>query len=271
MPRRKTVAGICLLCSLALSAVAAQSAGAVTKGTTEFTCVNQGGATHSFTDAHCKEKTGKGAFEHVSIAENAATELTVSSETTGGAIEPARLKTAIAGIELELVAAETSATGVVENRLASNEHYVSGEAITKYSGVTVTKPAEKGCEIYEDKGGEKGEKGVIRTNPLKATTQGQGDFGKLEPVAGEVIASFFIAGCPAPVEAINKTHTITGSIKCIPAGATVSCVHSEVTKQGTLQLNGAVKAGVELRTTYKSRANVAQPYTPISVTTVETP
>lgn len=51
------------------SAIAAQSAMAIT-GTTAFTCVSNGGA-KDFKDAHCKEAVaaGTGSFGHVGIAE----------------------------------------------------------------------------------------------------------------------------------------------------------------------------------------------------------
>jgi len=44
MASRKTIAGLCLLCALGLSAFAAQSASAAVAGTTAFTCKKLSGS-----------------------------------------------------------------------------------------------------------------------------------------------------------------------------------------------------------------------------------
>jgi hypothetical protein len=173
-------------------------------------------------------------------------------------------------VAFEFQAKETHAIGVIENsRDPSGEHYIHGQGATTYSGVIVTKPAGKGCKIYADIEGVKGEEGGIKTNTLAGTSTEQGMFGKLEPLEGEVAARFFMEGCTLP--GVNGTYTITGSIKCAGDGSTAICNHAETTVQGTLKLNGSINAGVEVSTTAKGRANSTEPYTPLAVTTVEIP
>jgi hypothetical protein len=78
--RTRAIAGACLLCALLVSAFAAQSASAVTKGTTAFTCKETG--TGDFKDAHCKEgvSPGTGSFKHVEVAKDTTTHITVTDE-----------------------------------------------------------------------------------------------------------------------------------------------------------------------------------------------
>ncbi|HEX5610832.1 MAG TPA: hypothetical protein VFX45_12165 [Solirubrobacterales bacterium] len=268
------LAGLCLLCAIVASACMAQSAVAATSGTTAFTCKEVGEPNGGFSDAHCKSPKSGGKYKHVEIQENTQTELSISSETTSGESEIAVLKATIAGIALQLQATSAQASGTVENKLdPSGEHYVHADSVTTYTGVKVATPAEKGCKVYTDKGGEKGEEGVIHTNQLTTTTKGQGDAGVLSPKEGNVVATFIVDGCPAPFTGLNRTYTINGSIKCSPEGATIKCVHANVTASGTLTLNGSVKAGVEVNTTVKSKDPLIAGDTlkPLSQTTVETP
>jgi uncharacterized membrane protein len=66
MTGRRAIVGICMLCSLFISAVAAQSAMAVS-GTTAFTCVKDKG---TLIGEHCLT-TGSGfPYGHVAFVEN---------------------------------------------------------------------------------------------------------------------------------------------------------------------------------------------------------
>jgi hypothetical protein len=270
---RRAAVGICMLCAFALSVFAAQ-ASAIT-GTTAFTCKNLEEPSGDFSDAHCKQASVGGKFKHIAIAQDTTTQLSVTNENESGEKVPARLKATIGGIALELVATSAQAEGSVENRLdASGEHYVSAHSVTTYSGITVAKPLGKGCKVYTDNGGAKGEEGVLHTNELATTTKEQGDAGKLAPAAGNTIATFIIDGCEGTeaIKNLNKTYEINGSVRCIPSGATVNCVHAEITAAGTLTLNGAIKAGVEVDTTFKGKdpAILGDTYRPLSATTVTT-
>jgi hypothetical protein len=93
-----------------------------------------------------------------------------TNETTGLSIEPFFLHSVQSGVEQELKATAVSAVGVVENKEESGEMFIHGKAVTTYTGVTVVKPAGKGCSV-------KGEK--IVTKELTATTKGQGTQRKL--------------------------------------------------------------------------------------------
>ncbi|HEV7564125.1 MAG TPA: hypothetical protein VGO24_11565, partial [Solirubrobacterales bacterium] len=218
-----------------------------------------GGA--GFSDQHCKVGVGSGAkFEHVPVPENLTTEGRVTNTTTGGETQVARLLSTQSGVQEELQATGTLGEATGENKKAANgEHFIEGTGTTTYTGVTVTKPAGKGCKV---KGGE------VKTNLLRGTSAGQGMEGKLEPAVGETFAEFTMEGCT--VAALNGIYKVTGSIKCSGEGATVLCTHNATTEQGTLRLRGQ-KAGVEVNTTATARANNTEAFTPGGVTTVETP
>jgi hypothetical protein len=261
MFKARAVIGVCVVCALAVGVVSVQGAAAAIKGTTGFTCKERkeaGGA--GFSDAHCKEAVETGAkFEHVAIAQNQATEGRVTNTSTGGELVPARLKSVIAGVEVELQANKTVGEATGENKLSGEEHFSEGTGKTTYSEVSVTKPAGKGCKV---KGTE------FSTNLLKGTSLGTGMEGKLEPAEGTKFGEFTIEGCS--IAALNGLYEITGSIKCPGVGSTVLCTHAATTAQGTLKMRGQ-KAGVEVSTTATARANSTEPFTPLAVTTVETP
>lgn len=268
MTGRRGIVGLCLLCALVFSALAAQDVAAATNGTTGFTCKEkkEAGGT-GFSDAHCKVAVGTGAkFEHLAIPENLATEGRVVNQTTEGKTEIASLKSTISGVEVELQAIETEGLATGQNsKDVSGEHFITGTGATTYSSVTVAKPAGKGCTVHET---EKGTVGMITTKTLKGTSLGQGMGGKLEPLEGTEYVSFWIEGCS--IEALNGKYTVTGSVTCPVEGATVRCHHAETTAQGTLKLRGQ-KAGAELVTTATARANSGEAYTAVAATTIETP
>jgi hypothetical protein len=283
MNGRRAVVGLCMLCALAFSAFAAQGATAATKGTTAVTCKNVGANNGKFTKEHCRPvvDVGTGSYEHVPFAANTTTELIGTNEKTKNnttEAEPSILKETIGGVELELKAPKVSGSGTMENKLdASGEHYAEGSGTIVYSEVEVTKPAGKGCEVFTDEenpvGSGKfveGAKGVIDAK-VKATTKGQGDFVKFEP-QGTAFATFWVTCTINPVPALEGTWEITGSIKCPTDGATILCKHTETTTQNTLKGKGN-KAGLEGALTLLGRDPVPPDtvYTPLSVTTVETP
>ncbi len=265
MLKRRTIVSLCALCALAFSAFAAQSAAAATNGTTAFTCKKkavEGGA--GFSKEHCKtaDAVASGAkYEHVAVPENTTTEVAVTSQDTEGNAVPARLKSTISGVEVEFVSKLTHGEGWAINQKdpVTGEHFIRGEGWTTYTEVEVSKPLGKGCKVT---GGE------LKTNKLKGTSAGQGMEGKLEPVAGATFAEFTVEGCS--IAALNGKYEVKGSIKCSGDGSTVNCTHENTTAQGTLTLRGQ-KAGVDVSTTAKGRAIAEPTYTPLAVTTIETP
>jgi hypothetical protein len=251
------------LCLLAIGAIAVPGASATT-GTTAFTCAKkatEGGA--GFSKEHCKpsDAVATGAkFEHKAIPENTTTEVRVTNAKTGTGTETAtvaKLRSVRAGVELELQATGVEDIAEMQNKIVGGEPVISGTGVTTYSGVTVTKPAGKGCTV---------EGGKIVTKLLAGTSAGQGMEGKLTPATGTTFATFTISGCS--VSALNGTYEVTGSIKCPGEGATVLCTHTATTAQNTLLLGGQ-KAGIEVATTFSGRANSTQAFTPLAVTTVE--
>lgn len=281
MNGHRSVIGLCMLCALLVSGFAAQSASAVTKGTTAFTCAAGSGA--GFSKEHCKpeDAVGSGAkFNHVEIPQDTTTEITGSNETTAGATDVTKLKATINGIVTELQAKVTTGSGWMENKKEGatdpnpGEHYAVGHGTITYTEASVVAPAGKGCTVWTDIDPETmGEQGVVHTEPLKATTTGQGDSLKFEPTTGNVFTRFYITGCAGSeaLVALNGTYTVTGSVTGVPDGATTNFTHTATTAQNTLKLNGSIKSGLEGTLTIKGRANSGEAYKPLSVTTVETP
>ncbi|HEX6667315.1 MAG TPA: hypothetical protein VF081_12040 [Solirubrobacterales bacterium] len=276
MNGRRAIVGLCMLCALLVSAFGAQSASAIT-GTTGFTCVKEGGdkklrGTHCLTTGIAEQNYG-----HVAVAQNLTTEgFTTNEKTANNTTESTtgRLKVTIAGVPLELTANTGTSAGWGENRVAENgEHYVYGEGTTTLTGVKVSQPAGRGCKVFTDNEATKtkGEEGAIHSRVLKATTQGQGDFGKLEPKEGTSFANFFIE-CEVgkQIPAIEGTWECTGTIKGAPVGGTIIYTHAEATTANTLKCKGA-KAGVELATTGGAREKGSTgPFTAGGATTVTT-
>ncbi|HUB99003.1 MAG TPA: hypothetical protein VMS11_04175 [Solirubrobacterales bacterium] len=292
---RRAVVGVCMLCALLVSAFAAQSASAVTKGTTAFTCakVAQPGVktTKGFSDEHCTKPTEnnekeleKVKFEHVEIAQDVTTHAKLTNEKTANETteaEPGLLKATVATIPIELKATGVASTsgGWLENKKVEVEkekfeHYSFGEGQINFTGVTVVTP--KNCKVVSALG-----EGVVETTQLVATTKGQGDFLKFEPKAGPAtaFAEFEIVKGPGAEEcAAAQKVKIVGSVKGVPNGATTTFTHEEVTTQGTLRFGSAAgpKAGLTGKATItagKGKDNVEkpEPTNPIAATTVETP
>jgi hypothetical protein len=268
---RKSIIGLCMLCALAISALAAQSASAVLTGTTGFTCKQvKGGETSEFGKGHCKKadtQHSTGGWNHVAIANDVTTELRGSNEKTPGeGKEPTVLKTTVAGTEIILTA--TGVEGVnnprMHNHFQGEEHQATGEGKIRFTSVTVTNPA--GCTVREAEGGTVGQ---VTTNQLKASTAGVGDAVKFEPNEGTSFASFFIEGgaCPAIVK--GKKEVFGSVISTSIDGATINYTHSNTTEQGTLRYGAATgpKAGISGLLTLEVRANDKEEYTPLSVTT----
>jgi hypothetical protein len=257
-----------MLSALLASAFAAQSANAVTKGTTAFTC-SKAAPVKDFAKEHCKAgDAGTKEYGHIAIAENTKTEVTVSNTKVGPATNNTSvlsLKATVAGSVIHLTASEATATGTVQNRKEPNgEHYVFAETTTTYSGV---KEELLGCTVSGITA--PGGKEMVSTTPLVTTTAGKGDVGTLRPAAGSLFTEFELTGCI--IGPMNLK--VFGSITCKPDGATVNCNHEEATAAKSLRLQNATTgpvAGVEVSTTFKGRANSGEPYTPLSPTTVET-
>ncbi|HSS33845.1 MAG TPA: hypothetical protein VLL27_11245 [Solirubrobacterales bacterium] len=266
MTRRKTIVGLCLLCALAASALAAQGASA-SKGTTAFTCkkTEKGGA--GFSKAHCKaaDAVGSGAaYEHVAIAEGTQTEISGTNEKTGSNTESTpsvKLKNTLAGVTYEVNVGKVSGLGTVTNAKdpETGEHYVHGTAKVTFEELTLNPSS---CKV---------EGGKITSKELKVTTKGQGDFVKFEPAEGNVLTEYTITGCPE----LNATWKMYGTVKCPADGATVICTHNTLTSEKTLREGSPVGAisGIEGSMTLSAKDPTAgdKEFTALSATTVETP
>ncbi|HUB99002.1 MAG TPA: hypothetical protein VMS11_04170 [Solirubrobacterales bacterium] len=266
-----------MLCALLVSAFAAQSASAVTKGTTGFTCKvpaeGDKAVGEAFSDAHCTKSSPSGTFRHVEVPENTLFEGFTTNEGTQNETKEASalfLKATVATIPIKLKATGAFGEGVGQQTKdpTTGEHYGFGEGKTTYTGVTVVEPAN--CKVVQ--GAKTGE---VETTQLVGTGKGQEMAGRLEPKAGAntAFAEFEIANNGGVCAAAQKVK-IVGSIKGTPNGATIEYTHEGTTAQGTLRFGSIVgpKVGVELKTTGKGRIKGSEgPYFPGGATTIETP
>jgi hypothetical protein len=142
MTQRKPLVGLSVLCALVLCAVAAPSATA--KGTTGYTCkkVELGAA---FSDEHCtKDAEGGKGFIHEEIPEEESLE--VSAVNVG----PAKFKTVIAGLEVELEAGsfqtcEGGTTLINDTDEETGQMFAGGLFCGEFTKVVVKKPAK--CSV----------------------------------------------------------------------------------------------------------------------------
>ncbi|HVQ59333.1 MAG TPA: hypothetical protein VMS60_10565 [Solirubrobacterales bacterium] len=272
MNGRKAIAGLCMLCALLTSAVAAQSASAIS-GTTVVTCKEGAGDTggQTFAGAHCIPGESAGKYGHYKIAQDTTTEL-----IGRGGTEFMKLKATLGGVATTFTSTSISGSGTVENKVDPNgEHYVHAQTTGIFEGVTVS-PYTK-CFVYTDDGtGSPGAKGVIDTQELTTTSTGQGHFVKYTPAAGEVLARFWVldknkvgAGGECTIQG---TYTVTGSVKGVPNGATFVFTHAATTEQNTLKIGAgaSIKAGVEGSITMESREKGGGAFQPLGVTTYST-
>ncbi len=272
MTKRKTIVGICLLCAVATSAMAAQSALAH-KGTTQFTCANTPG-TGTFKTEHCKPGEGGSEFSDVAVGQGVTTELSGSNAKTNTGTngpEPTILKSVTAGLEAEVKATEVTGTGSATNQIdefvegteTHKEHYVVGTGTITYKGAELVKPQPTKCKL---------EKVEYTTNELSATTTGQGDGLKFAPATGEVFIEFNVVSNPPETcpGAVLGNYKVTGTVVGTPEGATTVFTHAGTTGQGTLKFRGQ-NAGVNGKLTISGRAKGSGgEYTPLTATTVET-
>lgn len=267
MQPRRTMIGLCLLCALAVSALAAQGA-AASNGTTAFTCkaVTGSPGTTGFKDAHCKEpESGTNVkFEHFAVAEGTTTEISgTNGKTSSNTAAPTTvvMHNVQGGIEYEIQAQSVSGIGSFTNgKSETGEHYIHGTLKVTLEEVVVTKPS--GCSI---------ESGTIVSKELTATTLGQGDQVKFQPKEGTLFTEYNVVGASCP-EAIKGNYKTSGSVLCPLEGATVSCSRTGTTEQGTFKERN-VKTGIEGKLTLSAKDSVAgdKEFTPVSGTTISTP
>ncbi len=246
MTSRRAIVGLCMLCALAISAIAAQSASALV-GTTTVTCKKPvTGDTiigdTVFSKEHCtKEDEGSGEFRHVVFGPKTPTTFTATNDTTG-IRSPVFLHSVQAGVVEELEATEVNGSGTLENKEEGGEAYIQATGTLTYTGVSVIKPAGKGCKV-------KGEK--VETKEITATTKGQEMAMKFTPASGEVFASFEIEGCS--IGALNGLYEVKGSVTSSSInGATTKFEPNPTTELGTLKVRGQ-KAGLSGTLTEKGK------------------
>lgn len=150
----RTAVGISLICALAFSALAAQSASAAEgKNTTAYECV-EGGGEKDFSDAHCDNNVGagNGKFGHVALPLNEKVSISISNAKTKNETKEAAntvLKGTIVGVKSEIVCKTVSGSGSLTNEEPSSKvHRVKGAVEAKFTSCTAPKPA-LGCKVKE--------------------------------------------------------------------------------------------------------------------------
>jgi hypothetical protein len=268
MNGRRAVIGLCMLCALFVSAIAAQGASA--KGTTAFTCAPAEGTPVGFSKEHCKraDAVSTGAkFKHVEIANGTTTELSGTNAKTNSetnASENFDISGVIGGIPVTITASTVGLTGVITNSEVGGEMIASLSGTLSLTGMVIDLPAGQGCVV---KGG------ALTTKKLKATTAGEptpeeetnaGMFLKFEPNEGTVVAEVSIEKCTTT--ALNGTFNLTGTIKGRPDGATTVFTTSDTETQGTLKLAGQ-KATLNGKITLSGKKSSDSAFKPLSFTT----
>ncbi len=243
-----------LLSMLVVSAVGTPAASAA--GTKQFTC-SEAATVKLWSDAHCTNRMTLGKYGHVAFS--AQTERWWSIGTISW---PWLLQTVVSGVSFELQATEVGGAGTLVNGEEGGESYAAGEGVIALAGVTVLKPAGKGCKVFGNEALT--EEGKITTNSLSETTKGQGDALKFTPASGTEIGAFWISGCS--VAALNGKYSITGSFLGVPNGGEVVFSHSAMTEANTLKVRGS-KAGFSAGFTRQGRANSGEDYKAITFTT----
>jgi len=239
MTKLKTMFGLCVLSAFAICAFAAQGASAETA----FECAPAAVKTAKFKDAHClTPEVGEAAgFKHVELP-TTSTAITLTNVTTGEEKSIAKLKSVQSGVTLELQATGVHGEGTLQNVTEKEGEktimYAKGSGVIKYTGVTVTAPAGKGCSVVG---------GAVTTSKLLGTTKGLTKQLKFSPET-EPFATFSVTGCS--VTALNHEYKATGSVIGNTSGATTTFTHEGTTGQGTLFLFGQ-KAGLDGTVTIK--------------------
>jgi hypothetical protein len=265
MNGRRAVIGLCMLCALAVSGLAAQIAAAAPSGTTTYTCVAGGTSTAKFNSATCSETKTGGAFGHTAIVPNTKAEL------SGNGVGATILKSSRGGVKLALETSSVEAAPAslckdsegnervpsIENRISGEEMFVTGEACITYSNVEVVEPKGNGCEVTNGK--------MITTKLLKMTTQGQGMFLKFSPILTSTFAEVTITGCS--LSFLNLSYLVQGGISGVPKGTMTVFSEAETTTQEGLSFGG-VPAGIGGEIEFKGRAiGSGGAFAPLGVTT----
>ena len=205
-----------------------------------------------FSNAHCNSEAGTKDWGHKKLSL-----IHWNTVVEGGTSSSGKqvLKATINGIATELVTeGGVSGEGAMENTEVGGEAVATGSGTITYTGVTVAKPAGKGCKIFTDNGGVAGEEGVIHTNSLSTTTTNEMGV-KFTPAAGTVFATFILSGCTgsAALEGLNGTYTVNGSVIGAPNGGETIFTHTATTTPETLLVNNSIKAGIDGSTTSKNK------------------
>lgn len=209
MSGHKTIAGILLLCAVGVLAFAAPSA--LATGTTAFTCAEGGGA-KDFADAHCTSSTkaGEGKFGHVSIANGASTELTLSNEKTGGETTtalPSVLIGKIAGVNVKVECKTLTGTGTLTNEEVGGTMRTTGNTLIEHSECSVVEPTT--CSV----------KSPIIYDSKFATFQTEAKMGiEYTPRVGTQFGSFTLIDAAGKTCTIKNTFGINGSFEGTPGG-----------------------------------------------------
>lgn len=253
MIERRAIVGLCLLCALAFTAAAAQSASAL--GRKGYTCqlVTPGAETTvGFKDPHCNMPAGNGTtggkevkYEHVQIKQRTKTSSS-NAETGPGTegAEPAFFHVTLSGIEAEIEAKTVTEESEGENKEEGGEAFLHSTGTLTFEGLTVKKPEGGLCSI---------EGGKVTTKELTTSTQGLAKGIKFQPAVGSTLAEFTIVNasgktCP---EAIKGKYTVSGSIIGEMEGPVISTTRAGSTEQGTLKTRNKV-AGIAGKGTTKN-------------------
>ena len=252
---RRTAIGLSLLCALAVSAFAAEYAGA---GQTAYVCrvpvAGDEPVGEKFSDAHCKTPDGSGTLRHVTIGVTQPVPVTVINSTTGSETSPAILQAVVGGLNTIIEAKKVSGSGTLENHTTipfiGTMYFTLNLSKLTFEEVSVT---NRKCTFTGIPGGV----GKVETEPITATSLEQEDSVKFGPTTGSKFAEFELSGAECPA-ALKGKYPLFGSFKTnSTSGATATSTQATVTGEKTLRLKNATEgpvAGLQSTITFRNSA-----------------
>lgn len=203
----KAIAGLALLCALALCAFAAPSASALQ---TAFVCKEAKGKV-GFEDSHCAKATEEEAkvdYVHESIKAGTEKKLTITNDETtvepNSAVWPVFGFT-LAGITVEIGCAEVTGSGSVTNKTGGS---IEGNATIEYKDCTASKPitaeGKTKCKVKEP---------LVVKAKLANFESGEEMGLEFKPESGTVLGEVTIEENEGTSCAAKGTYKLEGSAK----------------------------------------------------------
>jgi hypothetical protein len=215
MTHLKALAGVAVLCALAMCAFGAGSASATT--THVCTAEHLGEpTTPKYEDSSCtKSNETKGTFHLTQLKPGVPTKVVVNSKSSQ------TFSVTIGGVKLSFVCEVLTSSGSITNIEGPPMRTVGSFTPAEYNKCKVEEPAGKGCTVPE----------TISSKALKAASQPMTEAEttkvRIEPEEGETFMAFTVKGCS--ITGLNGEKVVKGFAQAVvPEG-----------NEGTLEFSGS--------------------------------